>query len=152
MNSICRKVEILVFESVRKRISYEYIFFNVSVYVPRARRTRCAGPLWWSWWVGCYPRHSRPRSASTASGPRRMGWAPATVISIYIWVRKLRYRTQVQFRQGRTDSTVNNGKKFRVSDPDWIRSQSGRQWIPDPHSESGSGTRRAKLTHISKKK
>jgi hypothetical protein len=39
----------------------------------------------------------------------------------------------------------------RVADPDWIRIKSG-QWIRirNPDSESGSGSRRAKMTHKSR--
>jgi hypothetical protein len=48
-------------------------------------------------------------------------------------------------------------EETRVADPDpdpdpyWIRI-SIRSMDPDPYSESGSGSRRAKMTHISRKK
>jgi hypothetical protein len=46
-----------------------------------------------------------------------------------------------------------HGPEVRVADPDpnWIRIQSGSV-DPDPCSESGSGSRRAKITRKSRKK
>jgi hypothetical protein len=46
------------------------------------------------------------------------------------------------------NSTAKYIQVNRVSDPDpdWIRIQSGQR-IPNPYSESGSGSRREKMTH-----